>query len=100
MACSQDFAADPRNANANRQAGNLARSVSDRAHCAVNHCANASINSCTALTGRWRMFGAETNHLIENKIAPRHRHSHLSCSCSERLKLSDKKPRPRAECVQ
>ena len=63
MACSQDFAADPRNANANRQAGNLARSVSDRAHCAVNHCANASINSCsstssnsrTALTARLRM---------------------------------------------
>ena len=63
MACSQDFAADPRNANANRQAGNLARSVSDRAHCAVNHCANASSNvhsstssnSRTALTARLRM---------------------------------------------
>ena len=65
MACSQDFAADPRNANANRQAGNLARSVSDRAHCAVNHCANASINSRSstnsnarsALTARWPMCG-------------------------------------------
>ena len=36
---------------------NLARSASDRAHCAAYHCANASSNTRSALTAHWPMCG-------------------------------------------